>query len=84
MDTILVRGGRRLQGEVSVAGAKNAALPILFGRNGNLGIVITVILVIVSWILIYRTPLGFEIRTVGANPDAARSRPTDDVESYLQ
>jgi simple sugar transport system permease protein len=50
----------------------NAALPILFGRNGNLGIVITVILVIVSWILIYRTPLGFEIRTVGANPDAAR------------
>ncbi|MGH7788866.1 MAG: UDP-N-acetylglucosamine 1-carboxyvinyltransferase [Candidatus Binatia bacterium] len=30
MDIIEVRGGRRLQGEVSVAGAKNAALPILF------------------------------------------------------
>jgi len=30
MDTILVRGGRRLEGEVPVAGAKNAALPILF------------------------------------------------------
>ena len=30
MDTILVHGGRRLQGEVAVAGAKNAALPILF------------------------------------------------------
>ncbi len=30
MDTIVVRGGRRLQGEVPVAGAKNAALPILF------------------------------------------------------
>jgi len=29
MDTIVVRGGRRLQGEVPVAGAKNAALPIL-------------------------------------------------------
>jgi ABC-type uncharacterized transport system permease subunit len=50
----------------------NSAMPILFGRNGNLGIVITVILVILTWILIYRTPLGFEIRTVGANPDAAR------------
>ncbi len=50
----------------------NAALPILFGRNGNLGIVITVVLVVVTWVLIYRTPLGFEIRTVGANPDAAR------------
>ncbi len=50
----------------------NAAMPILFGRNGNLGIVITVVLVVLTWVLIYRTPLGFEIRTVGANPDAAR------------
>ncbi len=30
MDKIVVRGGRRLVGEVEVAGAKNAALPILF------------------------------------------------------
>ena len=29
MDTIVVRGGRRLKGEVAVEGAKNAALPIL-------------------------------------------------------
>lgn len=29
MDTILVRGGRRLEGEVVVSGSKNAALPIL-------------------------------------------------------
>lgn len=29
MDKILVRGGRRLEGEVSVSGSKNAALPIL-------------------------------------------------------
>jgi general nucleoside transport system permease protein len=50
----------------------NAMLPVLFGRNGNLGIVITVVLVILTWVLIYRTPLGFEIRTVGANPSAAR------------
>jgi ABC-type uncharacterized transport system permease subunit len=50
----------------------NAALPILFGRNGNLGIVIALVLVVVIDVLIYRTPLGFEIRTVGANPSAAR------------
>ncbi len=50
----------------------NAAMPVLFGRNGNLGIFITVALVAVTWVLIYRTPLGFEIRTVGANPSAAR------------
>jgi UDP-N-acetylglucosamine 1-carboxyvinyltransferase len=30
MDAIVVRGGRRLRGEVAVGGAKNASLPILF------------------------------------------------------
>ena len=50
----------------------NAAMPILFGRNGNLGILIAVALVALTWVLIYRTPLGFEIRTVGLNPSAAR------------
>ena len=29
MDKIVVTGGRRLEGEVKVSGAKNAALPIL-------------------------------------------------------
>ena len=29
MDKIVVRGGKRLEGEVTVSGAKNAALPIL-------------------------------------------------------
>ena len=29
-------------------------------------------MVVVVWWLLYRTTLGFEIRTVGANPDAAR------------
>lgn len=30
MDKIVVRGGRRLEGEVGVSGSKNAALPLLF------------------------------------------------------
>ena len=50
----------------------NAAMPIIFGRNGNLGIFIAIVLVVLTYLLIYRTPLGFEIRTVGANPSAAR------------
>ena len=50
----------------------NATMPILFGRNGNLGIFIALAFVILTYVLIYRTPLGFEIRTVGANPTAAR------------
>ena len=29
MDKLLIHGGRRLQGEVRISGAKNAALPIL-------------------------------------------------------
>ncbi|MEX1172981.1 MAG: ABC transporter permease [Chloroflexota bacterium] len=50
----------------------NAALPILFGRNGSLGVVIALVVVVLAYLLIYRTTLGFEIRTTGANPSAAR------------
>ena len=49
-----------------------SALPILAGRNLHLGIVFAVAAVfVIRWIL-DRTTLGFEIRTVGANPNAAR------------
>jgi ABC-type uncharacterized transport system permease subunit len=48
-----------------------AGYPIIIGSNGHLGIVLALIAVIaISWML-YRTTLGFEIRAVGANPDAA-------------
>ena len=50
----------------------NAAYPILIGRNGHLGILVAAAAVVVIWWLLYRTTLGFEIRTVGASPDAAR------------
>ena len=50
----------------------NAALPILVGRNGHLGIVLALVAVGLYGWLLYRTTLGFEIRTAGANPDAAR------------
>ena len=50
----------------------SAALPVLIGRNGHLGIALAFLAVIIVWWLLSRTTLGFEIRTVGANPDAAR------------
>lgn len=50
----------------------NAALPILLGKTGHIGIVLAAIAAVVVWWLLYRTTLGFEIRTAGANPDAAR------------
>jgi len=50
----------------------NAAYPVLVGRDGHLGIAIAVVMaVLASWLLM-RTTLGFEIRTVGLNPEAAR------------
>ena len=49
-----------------------SALPILAGRNLHLGIAFAVSSIfVIRWVL-DRTTLGFEIRTVGANPNAAR------------
>lgn len=50
----------------------NAAYPVLLGRNGHLGILVAAVAVLVIAWLLFRTTRGFEIRTVGANPDAAR------------
>jgi ABC-type uncharacterized transport system permease subunit len=50
----------------------NAALPIIIGKTGHLGIVLALVCVGLLWWLLYRTTWGFEIRAVGANPNAAR------------
>ena len=50
----------------------NAALPVLIGRNGHIGILIALAAVVATGWFLFRTTRGFEIRTVGANPDAAR------------
>ncbi len=50
----------------------NSALPVLLGRNLHIGVPLALLVVFgVRWLL-ERTTLGFEIRTVGANPNAAR------------
>lgn len=49
-----------------------AALPVLVGRDGHIGILLAFAAVPIAFWLLYRATLGFEIRTVGANPDAAR------------
>ena len=50
----------------------NARLPILFGRNVHLGVPLAFLSIFLVKFLLDRTTLGFEIRTVGANPNAAR------------
>ncbi len=49
----------------------NSALPIIVG-NIHLGVIFAVLAVPAVWWLLYRSTLGFEIRSVGANPSAAR------------
>ncbi len=50
----------------------HSALPIVLGKTGHVGLIISVLAVIFIWWLLQRTTLGFEIRTAGVNPDAAR------------
>jgi len=50
----------------------NASLPIILGRNGHLGLVYAPLMALAYGWLLFRTTRGFEIRTAGANPDAAR------------
>ena len=50
----------------------NAEAPTFFGTGIHLGVLVAFALVPAVWWLLWRSTLGFEIRTVGANPDAAR------------
>jgi general nucleoside transport system permease protein len=50
----------------------NAALPVIFGRNLHAGVLLAVAAIFIVKFVLDRTTLGFEIRTVGANPNAAR------------
>jgi simple sugar transport system permease protein len=50
----------------------NAALPVIPGSTIHLGVPLAFALVPLVWWLLWKSTLGFEIRTVGANPDAAR------------
>ena len=54
------------------AGVGQAALPIFMGQDGHIGILLALAAVPLMWFLLYRTTIGFEIRSVGANPEAAR------------
>jgi ABC-type uncharacterized transport system permease subunit len=54
---------------------QSARLPSLLGDpqyRAHWGVVVGVVAVIVVWWLLQKSTLGFEIRTVGANPNAAR------------
>jgi general nucleoside transport system permease protein len=61
---------------VSSTIANSAKLPVFWGNPAlqglHIGIFIALVLAVGYWILVNRTRLGYEVRVVGFNPDAAR------------
>jgi simple sugar transport system permease protein len=55
--------------------ASSAQLPVIWGTKGfqglDIGFLIAIAALVVFWALINRTTLGYEVRAVGFNPDAA-------------
>lgn len=52
----------------------NVALPTLLpGTRLHLGVVIGILAAVAAYVVLWRTPLGFRLRAVGHNPDAARA-----------
>ena len=73
--------GGPLQGaQVSIPDSNNivdgAKLPVFWGlkllQGLSIGIFIAIAMLVVYWILVNRTTLGFAVRAVGFNPEAAR------------
>lgn len=53
--------------------AASARLPVLFeGYRVHWGFILALVVAFLIWVLIWKTTVGFEIRTVGSNPDAAK------------
>jgi ABC-type uncharacterized transport system permease subunit len=53
--------------------AESARIPPLFeGYRVHWGFILALVVAFLIWWLLWKTTLGFEIRTVGANPNAAR------------
>ncbi len=51
----------------------SAYLPTFFeGYRIHWGFILALVVAFIAWWILYKTTLGFEIRTVGANPNAAR------------
>ena len=67
--------------------ADGAKLPVFWGvpvlQGLSIGIFIAVAMLVVYWFVLSRTTLGFEVRTVGFNPEAARTAGISVARSYV-
>jgi simple sugar transport system permease protein len=66
----------------------SAKLPVFWGdpalQGLSIGIFIALAFAVVFWVLVNRTRLGFEVRAVGFNPEAARSAGMNVGRSYVK
>jgi simple sugar transport system permease protein len=73
---------------VSKTIAASAKLPVFWGnpqlQGLDIGIFIALAAVVVFWVLITRTRLGYEVRAVGFNPDAASYAGMNVGRSYVK
>ena len=73
---------------VSKTVVSSAKLPVIWGNAAlqglTIGIFIALAFAVVFWALIKRTRLGYEVRTVGFNPDAARYAGISVGRSYVK
>jgi ABC-type uncharacterized transport system permease subunit len=67
--------------------AEGAKLPVFWGiallQGLSIGIFIALAMLVVYWLVINRTTLGFEVRAVGFNPEAARYGGVSVARSYF-
>ncbi|GAA5085543.1 ABC transporter permease [Nocardia iowensis] len=62
---------------------QSAQLPQFGGTRLHLGLLIAVLAAVLVWWLLARSTLGFRLRAVGANPDAARTAGMDIGRAYV-
>jgi len=79
----------KLQPDIPISGdiVDGAKLPVFWGlkllQGLSIGIFIALAMLVVYWIIINRTTLGFSVRAVGFNPEAARASGISVARSYF-
>jgi simple sugar transport system permease protein len=56
----------------TIAFGKNSYFPNLFGSKLHIGLVLALISALIVYLLLWKTPLGYEIRAIGVNPVSAK------------
>ena len=82
-----LQGKQALGNPVSNTIANNMHLPVFWGNPDlqglDVGIFISLLAAVAFWAIMHRSTLGYEVRAVGHNPDAARSAVISVPRNYI-